>query len=89
MPFGKGQRVRVTRLTDGSSKNYFLGAVGTVGTVEMNGRPAAKDADCFYLIHYDRPIHGYWAAGFWGDELEVAGPAPPAPFVAAVGVGEE
>ena len=89
MPFGKGQRVRVTRLTDGSSKNYFLGAVGTVGTVEMKGRPAAKDGDCFYLIHFDKPIHGYWAAGFWGDELEVAGPAPPAPFVAAVGIAEE
>ena len=55
----------------------------------MNGNRAAKDADCFYLIHFDRPIDGYWAAGFWGDELEAAGPAPPAPFVAAVGIAEE
>ena len=44
----------------------------------MNGNRAAKD--------FDRPIDGYWAAGFWGDELEVAGPAH---FVAAVGIAEE
>jgi len=27
----------------------------------MNGNRAAKDAGCFYLIHFDRPIDGYWA----------------------------
>jgi len=43
-----------------------------------------KDADCFYLLHFDRPIHGYRAAGFWGDELEVAGAAL---LVTAVGAG--
>ena len=52
----------------------------------MNGNRAAKDAGCFYLIHFDRPIDGYWAAGFWGDEPEVAGPAH---FVAAVRIAEE
>jgi hypothetical protein len=52
----------------------------------MNGNRAAKDAGCFYLIHFDRPIDGCWAAGFWGDEPEVAGPAH---FVAAVGIAEE
>ncbi len=86
MPFGEGQRVRVTRITDGTSKSCFLGAVGTIRTVEMNGGRSAKDADCLYLIHFDRPIHGCSAAGFWGDELEEAGAAY---FVAAVGVAEE
>jgi hypothetical protein len=52
----------------------------------MNSGRSAKDADCFYLIHFDRPIHGYWAAGFWGDELEEAGPAH---FMAALGIAEE
>jgi hypothetical protein len=52
----------------------------------MNGNRAAKDADCFYLIHFGRPIDGYWAAGFSGDEPEVAGPAH---FVAAAGIAEE
>ena len=86
MPFGEGQRVRVTRITDGTSKSYFRGAVGTIRTVEMNAGRPAQDADCFYLIHFDRPIHGYRRAGFWGDELEAAGPAP---LVAALGVAEE
>jgi hypothetical protein len=89
MLFGEGQRVRITRITDRTSKSCFLGAVGTIRMVEINSNRAAKDADCFYLIRFDRPIDGYWAAGFWGDELEVAGPAPPAPFVAAVGIAEE
>jgi hypothetical protein len=86
MPFGEGQRVRITRITGGTSKSCFLGAVGTIRTVEMNGGRSAKDADCFYLIHFDRPIQGYSAAGFWGDELKEAGPTH---FVAAVGIAEE
>ena len=89
MPFSEGQRVRVTRITDGTSKRCFVGAVGTIRMVDpaVAGRDSAalKDADCFYLLHFDRPIHGYRTAGFWGDELDVAGAAP---FVTAVGVGE-
>jgi hypothetical protein len=38
------------------------------------------------LIHFDRLVDSSWAAGFWGDEPEVAGPAH---FVAAVGIAEE
>jgi len=49
----------------------------------MNGNRAAKDAGCFYLIHFDRPIDG---AGASAATLEVAGPAH---FVAAVGIAEE
>jgi len=88
MPFGEGQRVRVTRITDGTSKRCFVGAVGTIGMVDpaVAGRDGVgvKDADCFYLLHFDRPIHGYRAAGFWGDEIEVAGATP---LVTAVGAG--
>jgi hypothetical protein len=85
MPFGEGQRVRVTRITNGTSKSCFVGAVGTIRTVETNGGRAAKDADCFYSIHFDRPINGYRAAGFWGDELEAAEP----PVIDGSGLLEE
>ena len=87
MPFDVGQRVRVTRLTDGTSKSCFLGVSGTIQVVEATGvGPAMKEADCLYLIHFDRRTQGYWVAGFWGDEIEPVG-APR--FVAAVGAVQE
>jgi len=87
MPFDVGQRVRITRLTDGRSKSGFLGVSGTIRVVEVTGvGPSVKEADCLYLIRFDRRIQGHWVAGFWGDEIEPVG-APR--FVAAVGAVQE
>ena len=86
MPFDVGQRVRITRLTDRTSKSCFIGVSGTIRVAEPTSvGPGVKEADCFYVIRFDRRVHGHWAAGFYGDEIEPVGTPR---LVAAVGVAE-
>jgi hypothetical protein len=63
-----------------------LDVSGTIQVVEATGvGPGVKEADCLYLIRFDRRIQRYWVAGFWGDEIEPVG-APR--LVAAAGAAQ-